>query len=199
MIRPRVVAIATGLLVAGTVAVAQAQTENKHKREGFWFALSAGAASVGVSCDGCTDDRQIGPAGNFRLGFTVHPTLLLGLESDGWLSWENNTAVGDITYTQWALTAVAFYYPSVRGGFWLEWGVGFSIYRENADLAEVKSTGGAILFGAGYDIRLVRNFSLAPYLHMIVTLEGNLKVDGVDTGLSTQVDALQVGLSAVFH
>ena len=27
----------------------------------------------------------------------------------------------------------------------------------------------------------------------------NLKVDGVDTGLSAQMDALQVGLSAVFH
>ena len=75
MIRPRVVAIATGLLVAGTVAVAQAQTENKHKREGFWFALSAGAASVGVSCDGCSDDRQIGRlnmfAGNPRLSKCV--------------------------------------------------------------------------------------------------------------------------------
>jgi hypothetical protein len=188
------------LLVAGAVPQLAAQEENKHQREGFWFALSTGPGSVGYSCDGCADlDREFGFAGHIRAGAAVHPMVLLGVESDGWWNWGDEAGLGSVTRLLWGLTGNVYVYPSATGGFWLQAGAGLSSYRESADIGTATSSGVGIIFGAGYDIRLAQNFSLAPYASVLFSVSGNAKFEGVDTGESFNTNLVQVGLSAVFH
>lgn len=55
-----------------------------HRREGFWIGFGAGygSASVSASCDGCSGDREGSFTGFLKLGGTLNPQVLLGVESN---------------------------------------------------------------------------------------------------------------------
>ncbi|MGE0552567.1 MAG: hypothetical protein AB7R55_03970 [Gemmatimonadales bacterium] len=152
-----------GLMVAGllmtAVTAAEGQGARPQTREGFWFSAGLGYGSLG--CEDC--DREGGLSGYLRLGGTLSPKVLLGVETNGWTKSE-----GGATLTYGNLSGVVYFYPSPDGGFHLKGGLG--IARLDLDLGSFGSggeTGGGALLGLGYDARIGRNVSITPYLNFL--------------------------------
>jgi hypothetical protein len=99
-------------------------------------------------------------------------------------------------------TIAVSWYPSAAGGLFLKAGVGRSRWSSNraqGTSTNAESAAGAILVGAGHDLRVGRMISITPML----TLWGSLKADLKDgsttlaTNFRNTVAAFQVG--ATFH
>src|SRR3569832_1139207 len=95
-----------------------------------------GYGSAGISCDGCSSDRENGLAGYFRIGGTVNPHLRLGIESDGWAK-----TIQGVDEQIGFLTADAYVYPSISNNFWVKGGFGLAMSKESDDTDELKATG----------------------------------------------------------
>ena len=139
---------------------AQAATENKHARQGFWLTLGGGGGSLG--CDECGDTRENGGTGQFALGGTISPRFQVGASSNVWTK-----NVEGVTVTMSSLTAIAKFYPSATGGFHLTGGLGLGQleFKEGSD--SLKEDGTSAILGLGYDIRVAKNFSITPFLNGI--------------------------------
>jgi hypothetical protein len=128
---------------------------NPHRREGFWFNLGLGYGSLG--CDGC-DGREGGLSGGLQLGGSLSQKVLLGGATTGWTRSESG-----VTLTVGTLLALVRFYPSARGGFFLEGGLGLGTIHVSMDgFGSESETGGGALVGLGYDIRVGDNVSLTP-------------------------------------
>ena len=57
----------------------------------------------------------------------------------------------------------------------LKGGLGAAIYTRETATSEATASGGAIVTGLGYDIRVARNFSLSPMLTLWTSTAGDLK------------------------
>jgi hypothetical protein len=136
-------------------AAVQVEEPGKHARQGFWLNAGLGYGSLG--CDGC-GSRESGLSGGLQLGGTLSPRWLLGGATTGWTRSE-----GGVTLTVGTVLALVRFYPSERGGFFLEGGVGLGTIHASVDgFGSETDTGGGALLGLGYDIRVGRNVSLTP-------------------------------------
>lgn len=170
------------LLVVLAAAPAAAQRENI--RDGFWIGFGLGYGSLGFSCDGCEDfDREAGLTGHFRLGGTVRPHLLVGAEINAWAKEEAGA-----TLSVSNVSGTVSWYPQETGAFFLKGGIGYSVIAIDTDFGDADEGGFGFLLGAGYDVRLSRNFSLTPLVNYT-----RGAFDGADTGV------LELGLGATFH
>lgn len=137
-------------------------------RRGFWLGFGAGGgANLTTTLD---DGSPGGFAGNFRLGGTLNSKWLLGGETNGW--------VRDVEQDTWAyrgnLSAIAMFYPSATGGWFLKAGPSIALLNETSststqvdgvDLsASLSATeiGFGGTFGVGYDLKIGRNLYLVP-------------------------------------
>ncbi|HEX2220502.1 MAG TPA: hypothetical protein VHG35_16980 [Gemmatimonadales bacterium] len=128
---------------------------NRHRREGFWFNVGLGYGSLG--CDGC-GGREGGLSGGLQLGGSLSQKVLLGGATTGWTRSE-----GGVTLTVGTLLALVRFYPSARGGFFLEGGLGLGTIHVSVDgFGSDSEAGGGALVGLGYDIRVGENVSLTP-------------------------------------
>lgn len=169
------------LWTAFTAATMHAQTDEAPRRAGFWIGLGLGHGSLG--CEDC-GSREGGLSGNFRLGGTVSPKFLLGVESNGWYKEESG-----VTLTMANFSAVGVFYPSETGGFHLKGGLGISrIELSVSGFGSESETGGGAILGLGYDAPVGRSFSLTPYLNF---LGGNF-----DGGTA---NFWQIGLGVSWH
>ena len=145
---------------AARVATPPARTaavdeSNRHRRDGFWFNVGLGYGSLG--CDGC-GGREGGLSGGLQLGGTISQKVLLGGATTGWTRSE-----GGVTLTVGTLLALLRFYPSARGGFFLEGGLGLGTIHVSVDgFGSESETGAGALLGLGYDIRVGENVSLTP-------------------------------------
>ena len=132
------------ILVAAAQATGVAQeTETRHK--GFWFGFGGGYGSQDVSCDGCgNSDREGGFAGYFKLGGTLSPQWLVGVEGNSWYkhddSIDTDEAIGN-------LSAAVYYYPSLHNGFFVKAGVGGAGVRTSGPLPTVEGFGVGFVVG----------------------------------------------------
>jgi len=78
--------IIAGVITLATLSLATPATaQHAQVREGFWAGVGAGWGSMGVSCDGCDGvDRTGSYTGYVALGGTLRPSLLVGVEFNGW-------------------------------------------------------------------------------------------------------------------
>ncbi len=104
-----------------------------------------------------------------RIGGTLNQRVLLGAESSGWIGSHN-----EVDLSRGNLSAVALFYPSARGGFYLKGGIGFAYITTS--ISSSTTIGGVFYFnsvsesqggfgataGVGYDVRLGRNIYLVP-------------------------------------
>jgi len=151
-------------------------------REGFWIGFGLGAGSLG--CDECSGERETAFSGNFKLGGTINPHLLLGGETNGWYKSETG-----VTIQYGNVSAVAYYYPSVTSGFYLKGGVGLASLSLDIDsFGSDSETGSGAVLGLGYDARVGRNFSLTPYV--------NFMAGSFDGG---SANVVQYGLGFTWH
>ena len=196
----RFMAGAVGLtLLVATPLVAQSKPQT---REGFTIGFGLGFGSAGVSCNGCSTDREKAGSGYLRIGGAVRPNLIVAGESQGWTKSVTDQGTNeDITIG--ALLAVVQWYPEVTDGFHLKGGLGFgSISDDIKDPtfnAKLESTGIAFTFGAGYDVRMGKNFSLTPYVSYFATAGAEAKVNGTSANEKLNANLFQLGLGFTWH
>lgn len=150
-------------------------------RDGFWINVGLGVGSLG--CDDCTN-RTSGLSGQISLGGTITPRFLLGASSNGWTKSEDG-----VTLTMGSLAAIARFYPSATGGFYLNGGLG--VARLDFGLSDFGSggvTGTSAILGVGYDARIKKNVSLSPFINSI-----GASFDG------GTMNFVQIGLGITWH
>lgn len=163
-------------------------------RDGFTISFGIGSGSSGTTCDGCTTDRQTAPTIYLRLGGAVRPDLIIAGEINSWDKQENGSRFSISTFN-----AVAQWYPQQRNGFYLIGGLGLGALHVEvpANIGTLTNDGSGFGYqvGAGYDIRLARNFSLTPYVNYFATSG----VQFQHGGGSADGNVLHFGLGFTWH
>jgi hypothetical protein len=170
---------------------AQAQD---HVRDGFWIGAGLGVGSVGFDCSFCNDERESGVSGNIRLGGTLNQRVQLGAMLAGWDKSQANLdgQVGGVH-------GVVVFYPSETGGFWLQAGLGAMSFELDDGIDVLKSSSFSFTAGLGYDIRVGRNVSLAPYFHAMGSGGGGTEINGIDFDFDLNPNLAQIGLAVTIH
>lgn len=178
------------------MAAGPLNAQRPNTRQGFWLSLGAGFGSVGTDCQSCSTDRTNGGAGYLRMGGTLSPILQLGGESNGWFH-----SAGGVDESLGFASFIANVYPSRTGAFFLKVGIGGMSYRADDGFTVLTATAPSGSLGAGYDIRVGRNFSLTPYINALGTSPVTFKLDGVTVpaGEDIKINLLQVGLGVTWH
>lgn len=167
------------VLLAGTASAQQAQT-----RQGFWVGGGMGYGSMGLSCEGCGDvGREGGLSGYAKLGGTLRPNILLGVETNGWRKSEAGATV-----TMGNLSGAAYWYPMATQGLFVKAGGGYSVLAVDDGFTSASDGGFGVLAGVGYDVRVGRNLSITPV--------ANWFRGGFDGG---SANVLQFGLGVTSH
>ncbi len=187
----RLAGVAAVLLLAATALPAQ----HPQIREGFWIAFGPGWASTHLSCTGCSGETRSDATFDLRLGGTLRPDLLLGGDLSYWNHSENGVS------ESFGIAAVAgYFYPIVTAGLFIKGGVGVSVAHFETGGQAAYGTGVGFLFGAGYDIRVARNFSVTPVLQFQYGPVGDIKFPNGSSyfaGLSQTL--IGGGLDVTFH
>ncbi len=165
----------TALLPRAASAQQHAQT-----REGFWFNGGLGYGSLG--CQDC-GSREGSLSGGLAIGGTLSKKLLLGVGTNGWTKSENGAQL-----TVGTLTALARFYPSATGGFFLLGGLGVgTIHASATGFQSATETGVGALIGLGYDIRVGNNVSLTPFWNGFAMSSSNSDANVGQLGLGITV------------
>ena len=184
--------LAVGLLIPACETFAQ----RPQTREGVNISFGFGGGSAGIDCAGCQASRQSGTLFYFNVGGTINRHLTLGgeLNGFGYSSRNEDDTIG-------SLMAVAHFYPAPAIGFFLIGGAGLtSMSLDNhVDQVNVTSTSGGVLIGAGYDVRLGRNFSLTPNVSFVQGFAGKARVNDVSTSETVKPNYGQIGLGFTWH
>ena len=195
-----------GVLVAATLLLAapRAWAGHPQERHGFWIGFGAGYGSAHGSfdCDDCQgdedDDREGSFTGFLKLGGTLSPNVLLGVESNAWVKEESGA-----TLTLGSVTGTITVYPSATGGFFLKGGFGASVIHSSAEFGTVdvsaSQTGWGLLAGIGYDIRVGRNISLTPCVNYTYGKPGDLVFEGEETLPNWKQNVVSFELGITFH
>jgi len=170
-------ALALLLALGATPALAQ----HPQTREGFWFGAGMGVGSLG--CSGCAGDRTTGASGYLKMGGTLNPHVLLGVETNGWYKSESG-----VTLTQGNLAGAAYWYPSVTSGFFAKAGLGYAQLHADTGFGSGTTSGFGFLAGLGYDLRVGGNTSITPV--------ANWFRGSFDGGSS---DVFELGLGVTLH
>ena len=179
------------LLAGGSLA---AQARHPNTRAGFWWGLGLGWGSAGASCEDCADGQLSGLAGNLRLGATVSPSVLVGVETNGWYrsDGDNHTALS-------FGSAVVVIYPNRTGAFYLKAGLGLMSYFTETGGGDLTARAGAAILGAGYDFRVGRNVSVVAFLNSLASTEAAYELDGTEAGSGVTITLFQLGVGVTWH
>ena len=167
-------------------------------RDGYSLSLGLGGGSNGLSCAGCATARESGASGYLRVGKGMTPSLMMGLELNGWNKSENaaSTRTG-------MLSAIAQWYPSMTNGFFLKTGAGMgrTTLDDNSTTpsSKLQSTGFGYQFGLGYDMSIARRWSITPYVNYLATTGANAELNGVNTNQKLDANYVQYGLGLSWH
>lgn len=165
------------LLVAALLAgVGTADAQRAMRHQGFWIGLGLGGGWLFQ--EGAADPSVAGGVGYIRLGGTPSQRLLIGGEGIAWTQTE-----GNVTNSRTNTTFTLYFYPARRGLF-VKGGVGTATARVETQSGNTTTTttetelGSTV--GAGFDIRVTRNFYITPNVDLlfqrISETEGSLLV-----------------------
>lgn len=167
------------VLLASSASAQQAQA-----RQGFWIGGGMGYGSMGLSCSGCAGvGRTGGLSGYAKLGGTLRPNILLGVEMNGW---RKNEGAGSVTMGNFS--GAAYWYPMATQGLFIKGGAGYSVLNVDDGVTTADDSGFGLLGGVGYDIRVGRNLSITPV--------ANWFRGGFNGG---SADVLQLGMGVTSH
>ncbi len=189
--------LALTVLCAGTLAAQDKPDPTRNMRQGFWIGFGLGAGSAGADCQGCSGDRTNGLSGYLRLGGTLSRNLLLGIETNGWTHSESGAnetmGFGDL---------VMLWYPSATGAFYLKFGLGGMAYQADIPLlGTIKATAPGGSFGAGYEFRVRKNFSLNLFLNALAGAPASWTLNGVKQTSTSDIklNLAQLGVGLTWH
>jgi hypothetical protein len=192
--------IVLAALILGLGAAPSLSAQQSYRRQGFWVSVGGGYGSNKSDCQSCVDPRRKnGGSLLLKLGGTVSPSVLLGVESN--LFFRSDSGINARLAN---LSLIGQWYPWSRGGFFAKGGVGLSYAKARFPTSEVNTSttieklGMGLTFGAGYDIPVSRQISLSPVGNIYYAVLGDITYPGglLDNSLMTQ---LQIGLALTFH
>jgi len=170
---------------------------HRHERHGAWltFGLGAGRESFRFSqVPGGYSEGVDAPSLWLAAGGTVNPHLRLGGEINAWV-YEFSEAGEDVTESLVSGMLTGQVFPIRDLGLFAKGGLGISRSGSEVEFGDgTGETGFAYLIGAGYEIRLARNFFLVPSLTMIKHRSTGAR-DDPDGTLHERVVTLGVGLT----
>ena len=190
------------VLVAGAAlticAAGTGLAQRQQKRQGFWIGAGLGYGSLARTCDACANlPGEPGLSGYLKLGATVAPQLLMGVEANGW-----RRNLSGTTVTSANASLVAYVYLKPTSGFFFKGGFGASYYREDVAVKypedTASTTGFGLTAGLGYDLRVGDNISVTPVGNFVFGSLGNLRHRGVFLP-TVQETLLQLALGVTFH
>jgi hypothetical protein len=194
---------AVALLTAPAALQAQGRATARpampsNDRDGYSLSLGLGGGSSGVSCTGCATDRENGASGYLRVGKGMTPSLMMGLELNGW-----NKTEAAATGRNTMFSAIAQWYPSMTNGFFLKTGAGMGrMTLEDKSVTpsdKLQSTGFAYQFGLGYDLSIARRWSITPYVNYLSTAGAKAELNGVTSSEKLDANYAQYGLGLSWH
>ena len=163
-----------------------AAAQQLRTREGFWaaFGLGYGANSMscGASCSVNPDVKGGSATASLKLGGTPSSRLRLGGEINVWIK----DLSGGVTESVGNVSGAAYFYPSLRSGFFMKGGVGVASVEFSQGNSNASQGGVGFLAGLGYDLPVSRKVSLTPVTNFYFGHEGNLQHAIIDFGLSVQ-------------
>lgn len=183
--------IAIGMVAVSASAGAQAKPQ---LRDGLTISLGLGGGSQGVTCTGCATERETGSSMYLSIGGAHSPSLVLSGELNAW-----GKKIGQVDYSAGSLLAVAQWYPAPATGFFVKGGAGLGVYQEKDPTGTLDAAGLGYLMGAGYDIRVARNFSLTPFVNYTGMANSDVKVDARAAGFKMGSNYAQYGLGFTWH
>ena len=185
--------LAAGL--AGSPGALSAQdAEPGTQREGFWWGVGAGYAVSRVGCEICSGDATGGVTASAKAGLTISPSVLLGVETNGWLHTDD---VGDRFQT--SVNALAYWYPSLASGLNVKAGIGMTWYRASDSENALTTTSISPQIGFAYDLPVGRAMSVTPFLNLIAAPYGDLQFNGELVTPSANFTLLQLGIGVTWH
>jgi len=129
------------------------------------FGFGLGGASLGFERSGTS--REVGWAGNLRIGYALRPDLVVHFEGTAW--WRTfNESYGQVRWTHRAGMAAVTFYPPIERLF-LRTGVGYGKLSSDPAItaAAGDETGVAFLAALGYESRLSARLALASQFEFI--------------------------------
>lgn len=163
-------------------------------RRGAELSLGVGPGSLGISCAECAHvARQSGVSLHLWIAAPLSHDLLVGADI---LSWSGRAA--DTVTTASSLMVGASFYPAARSSWFLNGGIGVSIYDRSVTNP---SLGIGFTFGTGADIRMARNVWLTPAAHLLWGAPGDVKNNEqlvLARGLTQNLIALDLNVSIRF-
>jgi hypothetical protein len=171
-------AIAAVLLVISTQPAFPEETE----RSGAWGGFDIGAGRVERSA-GAFEDEDTNVYLGFKLGYVVHPRVLVGVELSGWnqeaTDWDDDTKGAGLMQA----FAIGRFYPvrdlnlfaRVGGGWARQWAQGPRGETNTLD-------GWGTTLGVGYDIPLGDGFAVTPFLNYGFGETGELRYQSITLG-----------------
>ncbi len=160
-------------------AASSAWAGHPQERQGFWIGFGGGYGSADASCNECEGGNREGSFTGFvKLGGTLNPRVLLGVETNAWIK-EQEGVTG-------SLTGTVTFYPQASSGFFLKGGVGASYvdtdFGAGTLSVTVSKTGWGVRAGIGYDVRVGRNISITPSANFYYGQPGDLSFEGETLG-----------------
>jgi hypothetical protein len=204
----RAATLVATLLACGSGVLHAQSIRRPNIRQGFWIGFGLGSGSAGLDCSTCGDNRFSGFSGYLRLGGTWTRSVLVGLETDGWLRSEAGSISGDTSIlgqnTDESISygsLIVMWYPSRTGALYLKFGLGGMTYRADDGADVLTATAPCASLGVGYEIRLGRNFSIVPYLNNFASSNVLMHVNGVPASMRDDVSItlVQFGVGATWH
>jgi len=193
----RLAAAVTVALLALLCMVGEASAQAA-VRNGFWLEFGTGTGTVRNTCAGCANVTvAYGPTNHLRVGRTLTPRVLVGLELFAMQSSELVLGPGaaPVDAENGSLAPIVIWYVG-DSGFFLKGGAGlasgtFTVQSTPGEPVTTERTGSGLTFGVGFDIALMRWFALTANLGTYVTAIGDVRVDDtvVDDVIATVYEA----------
>jgi hypothetical protein len=185
------------VLLAALAGTAEAQkVARANTRQGFWIGFGLGLGSAGVDCASCSTERTNGTSGYLRLGGTLSPSFLIGVETNGFTKTENGVdnllSFGSV---------VGYWYPSRTGALYLKLGLGAMMYSADDGTDRLEATSAGAVLGVGYEFRVRNNMSVVPFLNSMASGNTDFKLNGqtVATNAEITFNLVQVGIGLTWH
>ena len=192
------VAILAAPLAAQGRASARRAAPMTNDRDGYSLSLGLGGGSNGVSCTNCVTSRENGASGYLRVGKGMTPSVMMGVELNGWNKTQNSA-----TARTGMLSAIALWYPSLTNGYFLKTGAGIGRTtiddKSTTPSNKLQATGFGYQFGMGYDMSIARRWSITPYVNYLATAGAKAQLNGVSSNQAFNANYFQYGLGLSWH
>lgn len=188
-------------LSAGILGAQKPKTSSSTKpgvatnRTGQWLGIGLAPGWGRFTCEICEASRGAAISGYFRVGGTINPKFLVGLETDGWMR-----SVDEVSHFMLGVAAELFFYPNPRKRLYYKAGVGILFYQADDGPGQVTTQAFGPNLGAGYDIPVNGALSLTPFVSVfIASLGGDINFNGEQFRSDGGLLLAQLGLGLTWH